>query len=86
MLKSLQEITQLQEVQEQTRTCEACGKQDIQSNMIDVLTNVACPGKGLTGLGCPVQHWSCSLECWSKVAHACIDEHLTPLLKNHRGE
>ena len=69
--------------------CENCGttvpRQDQAINlMIAVgspghpeLAPFQCPGGGHS-LG---DHWACSIECWGKIAHACIDEHMTEFLK-----
>jgi hypothetical protein len=65
--------------------CDMCGTQKPRHLMFDFVANVLCPGHpALTGIGCPVQHWACSMECWVQVAHACIDEHVLMILKyNH---
>ncbi len=83
-----QGIRQVREVPELTRTCEACGKQDLSPNMINVMMVVGSPGHPtIAPFQCPQEeHWACSPECWSKVAHACIDEHMVTLLNYHRGK
>lgn len=63
-------------------TCAICGTQKPSCNMINFAVAVPSPGHpDLLGVGCPVEHWACSLNCWQKVAHACIDEHMLELLK-----
>lgn len=71
---------------EPTRTCEACGKKGISSSMINIIIVVGSPGHAsLKPFQCSQEeHWSCSPDCWSKVAHACIDEHMSILLKSTR--
>ena len=78
-----------------TLTCESCGKQELSHNMINLMIGVGSPGHpSITGFQCPgsgqyegrPEHWACSPECWIKVAHACIDEHMQELLKYHRGK
>lgn len=63
--------------------CEACGKQDKRHLMINAVICIPAPGHHtLTGFGCTAgEHWACSPECWTKVGHACIDEHMVTLLQ-----
>lgn len=67
---------------EQERVCESCGKSLPSSQSINFIGIVGSPGHpSLPAFQCTqVEHWSCSIECWSKVAHACIDEHLHDIL------
>jgi hypothetical protein len=72
-------------------TCEACRSQGPSHRMINLAIVVGSPGhESLTGFQCPGskqmptntdEHWACSIECWAKVAHACIDEHMAVLLQ-----
>ena len=64
-------------------TCECCGSKGPAHLMINVICFVGSPGHpSLSPLQCPaIEHWSCGLPCWSKVVHACIDEHMVPYLQ-----
>lgn len=88
MLKSIQQIIRERSVvvpvPDPPRTCESCGKVVQESpDAINVVISVGSPGhKDLQAFQCPEeQHWACSIECWSKVAHACLDEHILEILK-----
>lgn len=66
------------------RTCEACGtvvpEGDKAINFIPAIGSAGHPD--LPVIRCPhEEHWACSLVCWAKVAHACIDEHLAQILQ-----
>lgn len=75
-------------------TCEACGKTvDRRDYAINIMILVGSPGHpDLPAFQCvgggdsPGDHWACSPECWLKVAHACIDEHMHQILKFHRSK
>ncbi len=64
------------------RTCEACGKVSPGSESFNIMMQVGVAGHpSIAPFQCPhVEHWACSLDCWRKVAHACIDEHMHELL------
>lgn len=69
-------------------SCEACGKQGPTHLMINLAVCIGSPGHPmLPPFQCPgsqqtgPEHWACSPECWQKVAHACIDEHMLVLLQ-----
>lgn len=71
------------------RKCECCGKVvPIGHDAINVMLTVGSPGHPeLSAFQCPFEeHWACSLECWSKVAHACIDEHVSKILYSMHKE
>lgn len=57
--------------------CESCGKSLPRSHALMSFIIVGgakpfqCPGGG---------HVACSIECWAKVSHACIDEHMVEIL------
>lgn len=87
MLKALDD-SQVKEPQEPLRTCESCGIQKKSSESINCIMVVGSPGHAsLMPFQCPhVEHWSCSRECWSKVAHACIDEHMLIVLQQKHQE
>lgn len=63
--------------------CEACGKPGPTHRMINVMIVIGSPGHpSLPPFQCSnTEHWACSRECWGKVAHACIDEHMHALLE-----
>lgn len=87
MLRPLQSEESIS-ISEQRRTCEACGRSGLSPYMINVIMVVGSPGHPLLPpFQCSQEeHWACSTDCWLKVAHACIDEHMIVLLKNCRGE
>lgn len=65
--------------------CDCCGSEKRRDYMIDVNIHIYCPGHpSLTGVSCE-QHWACSIDCWLKVAHACIDEHGKQILEFLHG-
>ena len=70
------------------RTCEACGKQVESSQAINLIIVIGSPGHPeLAPFQCEQEeHWACSLDCWRKVAHACIDEHMHVLLQQKHQE
>jgi len=71
------------------RTCEACGNVvPVGHDAINCIIAVGSPGHpDLYPFQCASEeHWACSVECWRAVAHACIDEHMQPLLKYHRNK
>lgn len=63
--------------------CEACHTQKPLHTMINVIITVGVVGKiGQPPFQCPLEeHWACSPDCWAKVAHACIDEHMHEILR-----
>lgn len=87
MLKALDDI-QVKETQETIRTCEACGTLKKSSESMNCIVVIGSPGhSNLMPFQCThVEHWACSRECWSKVAHACIDEHMIVLLQQKHQE
>jgi hypothetical protein len=64
--------------------CSAIGPSHL---MINCIIFIGSPGHpALPPFQCgQTEHWACSVECWSKVAHACIDEHMSELLKEARA-
>lgn len=73
-----------------TVTCEACGKPGPSHLMINLMIGIGSPGHpALAPFQCPgsgqieqrPEHWACTPECWAKIAHACVDEHMSALLK-----
>lgn len=65
---------------EPAETCEACGKSLPRSYMMNAIL-VASGTHPALPFQCPAGgHWACSPECWVKVAHACVDEHMQQLL------
>ena len=79
MLQPLPAINEKGELLPPPRTCEACGKVvPIGHDAINIMIVVGSPGHpDLKPFQCPLEeHWACSRECWRKVAHACIDEHM----------
>lgn len=76
-------------------TCEACGKQGPSHLMINAIIAIGSPGHpSLPPFQCSgseqfkgsTEHWACSPDCWASVAHACIDEHMAPLLNAYRSK
>lgn len=68
------------------RTCESCGTVvPIGHDAINVIIVVGSGGHpDIVPFQClHEEHWACSPECWKKVAHACIDEHMHVLLQVH---
>lgn len=72
----------------QPRVCAGCGKDiPVGDSGINVITSVThvigSPGHpGIPPWQCPQEeHWACSPDCWAKVAHQCIDEHMVPIVK-----
>lgn len=63
--------------------CEACGLKLPRHDAINIIICIGSPGHmDLPPFQCEhTEHWACSRECWLKVAHACIDEHMHELLK-----
>jgi len=70
-----------------TVKCENCPKKGPSHLMINVMVCIGSPGHpSLPAFQCSaVEHWACTPECWVKVAHACIDEHMLALLSHHRN-
>jgi hypothetical protein len=68
--------------------CENCGavveRRDQAINFIAVIGSPGHPE--LAAFQCAhTEHWACSIDCWVIIAHACIDEHLSAMLKlKHR--
>lgn len=64
-----------------TVVCAACQRPGKSHLMINCVICSPSPGHpDILGIGCG-EHWACSIECWRKVAHACIDEHMVKLLQ-----
>jgi len=88
MLKPINDISgQLTANLPPARKCESCGTIiPIGDNALNVMCiiGIGSPGHpGVPPFQCPsTEHWACSVKCWSKVAHACIDEHMSPLLSS----
>jgi hypothetical protein len=83
VLKKAQELVA---IAQKPVICENCG------TVLATLTNgwncwfnggIGVPGSpDLAAFSCDSgQHWACSLDCWQKIAHACIDEHLAPTMQ-----
>ncbi len=73
-----------------TVECESCGKKGPSHLMINLMIGIGSPGHpSLAAMQCPgsgqienrPEHWACTPECWQKIAHACIDEHMHVLLQ-----
>lgn len=86
MLKKISEATA--EANAPMRICEACGAQKISHEAINCIIVIGSPGHAsLSPFQCAYEeHWSCSIPCWQKVAHACVDEHMAELLKQKHEE
>lgn len=70
------------------RTCEACGKVvSIGHDAINCIIVIGSPGHpDLLPFQCPAEeHWACCPNCWAKVAHACVDEHMREILRQIHG-
>jgi hypothetical protein len=82
LLKGLSEVEN-PAIVEQLRRCENCGRVLPSSKSINFIGIIGSPGHSeLMPFQCVhTEHWSCSIECWQKIAHACIDEHLAEMLK-----
>lgn len=88
MLKPLKEkIEPIYASDSPKRICENCNKIGPSHRMINFICCIGSPGhESLQPIQCEQEeHWACSIECWSKVAHACIDEHMVELLKQKHG-
>lgn len=71
------------------RTCENCGTiVERGDQAINVMMCIGSPGHpDLAPFQCPhTEHWACSPDCWEEVAHACIHEHMLPLLKYRQAQ
>lgn len=71
------------------RTCESCGKVvAVGHDAINVIIVIGSPGHpDIAPFQCSFEeHWACSLKCWLKVAHACIDEHMQVLLQRAHAD
>lgn len=67
--------------------CENCGEElPTHADAMNVahVIQIGVPGHAaIPAFQCPLtEHWACSIDCWSAIAHKCIDEHMTPLLHN----
>lgn len=82
MLKPLPEnILDGQAGGEPTIQCESCGAETPRNKAINFVAVVGSPGHpDLPPLPPHAEHWACSPECWLKVGHACLDEHIHVLL------
>jgi hypothetical protein len=61
-----------------SRKCEACGKViELSHDALNYMFVVGSPGHPeLAPFQCGNgEHWSCSIDCWERVAIACIQEH-----------
>jgi len=88
MLKPIPEDGARPVIHPPARTCEACGKVvPVGHDAINVIIVVGSPGHPeLPPFQCPhEEHWACSIDCWLKVAHACIDEHISQVLSFMRS-
>lgn len=88
MLKPVSPDGKKSEVLPQPRTCEACGTiVPVGHDAINIIIVVGSPGHPeLPPFQCPnEEHWACCIDCWKKVAHACIDEHMTQVLSFMRS-
>lgn len=68
-------------------TCEGCGaKLPTHADAMNVthVMQVGVPGHpAIPAFQCPMtEHWACSIECWTKIAHDCVDNHMIPLLQH----
>lgn len=65
------------------RTCEACGTVVPGNDAINCIFVVGIAGHpDIPPFQCAhEEHFSCSIPCWQKVAHACIDEHIAVMLR-----
>jgi hypothetical protein len=66
--------------------CESCGKvlaTFSTGHNFWFNGGIGVPGSpDLASIACDAgQHWACSIDCWSKVAHACIEQHLLETMK-----
>ncbi len=71
------------------RTCEACGRiVEDGSQAINFMIQIGVAGHpSIDPFQCPqVEHWACSRDCWLKVAHACVDEHMHEVLKYYHSQ
>lgn len=83
MLKPLPSQQPSKETLPPPRTCEACKKVvAVGHDAINCIIVIGSPGHPqLAPFQCAhEEHWACSIPCWQKVAHACIDEHMHVLL------
>jgi hypothetical protein len=64
------------------RTCENCGKSGESDRMINIIITIGSPGHpSLMPFQCDkTEHWSCSIDCFEKVGHACISEDMKRML------
>lgn len=84
MLKPLPTMGEAPRPVDPPRTCEGCGTiVSDGSRAINVILCIGVAGHpAIAGFQCPhIEHWACTPECWGKVAHACVDEHMLQLLK-----
>lgn len=93
------DTTAVQDVPSPVVTCEAgCGTRRPSHRMVNFIPVVGSPGhESLAPFQChatqidpntPMQaggHWACSEECMELVMHACITEHMIPMLRAIRG-
>ncbi len=81
MLEPINTLTIVEE-KKVLRKCECCRQIVDSSKAINIMIVVGSPGhEEMAPFQCPAEeHWACSITCWSKVAHACIDEHMSQLL------
>jgi hypothetical protein len=69
------------------RTCECCSAEVPGSQAINFMACIGVAGDPrINPFQCPhEEHWACSLECWAKVANACIEEHIGKVLAYHHN-
>ena len=65
--------------------CESCGnvlKTRADAFNVMFVCQIGVPGHAaIPPFQCDSEeHWACSKECWQKVAHACIDQHMMETL------
>ena len=82
MLKPLSEANQPVQQTEPEVTCEYCGLSVVMSQARNYIAAIGNPY-----IKCPYnEHWACSTEHVQFVGHACLNEHIIPLLKIALGE
>lgn len=88
MLQPIQVETASVERADPVRVCEACGHivPGVEAMNIMIVIGVAGDPR-INPFQCPAEeHWACSPECWARVAHACIDEHMGAVLQHQHNQ
>lgn len=82
MLQPIEVSNQKIDVSTPSRICEACRKKVPGDEAINIMMQIGVAGHpSIMPFQCPCEeHWACCRECWKKVAHACIDEHMHEVL------